>query len=236
MGTRLGPDEHLRRLALDVEAYTALLRQVDRSLPVTGCAPWTVEDLTRHLGSMHRWALVAARDGRDDPPVQNGPADPAALTRWFCEGGRSLVAILASLAPQAPCWTFAEPSRTAFWRRRQMLETAVHRWDAETAAGLAAHLDPAVAADGLDEVVDVLFPRQVRLGRARTPAQPVRLEATDVAGTWVVGDGTPVGAVSGPAASLLLLLWGRMTLEDGGLVADGDRAAVRASLERALTP
>ena len=50
------------------------------------------------------------------------------------------------------------PSPLAFWARRQAHETAIHRYDAQSAAAAArrapaAAFDPAFAADGVDELI-----------------------------------------------------------------------------------
>ena len=95
-----------------------------------------------------------------------------------------------------------------------MLETAVHRVDAERVLGPASPVDPALAADGVAEVVDVLHPRQLRLGRAAVPAAALRLTTDDGQGSWLVAGPSPVSEISGPAETLLLLVWGRTDLDD----------------------
>ena len=103
-----------------------------------------------------------------------------------------LDALTVALAePTRRCWTLAGPATAAWWRRRQALETAIHRVDAERALGPASPIDPALAADGVGEVVDVLHPRQVRLGRATEPAAALRLTTDDGSGTWLIAGPSP---------------------------------------------
>ena len=48
------------------------------------------------------------------------------------------------------------PDRAGFWARRQAQELAIHRWDAQTAAGEPRPIDRALAVDGIQEVFDIL--------------------------------------------------------------------------------
>ena len=76
-----------------------------------------------------------------------------------------------------------------------------------------------LAADGVDEVARMFYPRQVRLGRREPVPAPVLLRCTDVGCDVLLGDGEPVAVVAATAEALLLLLWGRRDL--ASLVADG---------------
>ena len=159
------------------------------------------------------------------------PPDDA-LAGWLREG---LDALMVALSDQGrPCWTLAGPATAAWWRRRQALETAIHRVDAERVLGPASPVDPALAADGVAEVVDVLHPRQLRLGRAAVPAAALRL-TTDGQGSWLVAGPSPATEISGPAETLLLLVWGRMDLDDPRLQVE-DRRRAQAVLAEPLTP
>ena len=160
------------------------------------------------------------------------PPDDA-LAGWLREG---LDALMVALSDQGrPCWTLAGPATAAWWRRRQALETAIHRVDAERVLGPASPVDPALAADGVAEVVDVLHPRQLRLGRAAVPAAALRLTTDDGQGSWLVAGPSPVTEISGPAETLLLLVWGRTDLDDPRLQVE-DRRRAQAVLAEPLTP
>jgi len=83
--------------------------------------------------------------------------------------------------------------------------------------------------------VDVLHPRQVRLGRAAVPAAALRLTADDGPGSCLVAGPSPTTDISGPAETLLLLLWGRTDLDDPRLQVE-DRRRAQAVLAEPLTP
>ncbi len=72
-------------------------------------------------------------------------------------------------------------------------------------------MPPAVRADTVDEVVTVMSPRQVSLGRCAPLPAALRLPATDTGRTWMPEHepGAPAVEVAGPAAALPLLLWRR---------------------------
>jgi len=118
------------------------------------------------------------------------------------------------------CWAFLPaPSPRAFWARRQAHETAIHRTDAELAAGSAPTFDGAFAADGLDELLFGFFARP-RGRLVADPAVRLGLRATDTGDAWTITIGpdarTTVRAaaeadciVSGTASDLYLLLWNR---------------------------
>jgi uncharacterized protein (TIGR03083 family) len=254
---------HLEQAAADV---VAVLETGVLDAPVPGCAPWRLTDLAHHLGGVHRWARTAVVDGRPDAKSVEAPTERAALVAWFREGADALLATLRETDPNASSWSFGPPPHTAsFWFRRQAHETAVHAGDAAASQGATRAYGTELALDGIDEVVGLFFPRQVRLGR--TPPLPTALALEPAeGGRWVLaGDGTGRGrqatasrptagrpggrragrlreasdsvpaVVSGPADALLLLLWHRTTLDDPRLAVSGDRAAAEAVLAAALT-
>jgi uncharacterized protein (TIGR03083 family) len=165
------------------------------------------------------------------------------LLAWYDEGAGRMLGLLARTDPEAPCWAFGpKPSTVRFWFRRQAHENAVHAWDAQAAVGPPPPIDPLLALDGIDEVVTMFFPRQVRL--ARIPPLDRSLGVRAGADGWVLaGDGTaypPVeraeAVVSGPAEALYLLLWRRIGLDDERLGLEGDPAAAAAVLGTAIVP
>jgi len=231
---------YLASLERDAAAFVALLREAEPDAAVPDCPGWQVADLAGHLGGVHRWARDAVLTGSpgDEP---TGPRERGDLVAWFSDGAALLLDTLTTTDPDTECWTFGPRPRTvSFWVRRQPHETAMHLRDLHRALGVQASLDPAFAADGVDEVVTVFFPRQVRLGRTPPLTAGVRLVATDVGASWVLaGDGTDAEAaydatVSGAAEDLLLWLWRRT----GGasLATAGDVSAVDAARATALTP
>jgi uncharacterized protein (TIGR03083 family) len=223
-------------------AFTAALRG-DLRRPVPGCPGWDLAALAGHLGGVHRWARDAITEGRPGELHETGPADPEQLRTWFAEGASALIETLHTTDPATPCWTFGPPPRTAsFWQRRMPHETTLHAWDAHAALAEDLPLDRDLALDGVDEVVTMFVPRQVRLGRLVPPAHAVELSATDAppgVGPWHLfsGEGRAADAsVAAPAATLLLLLWRRLPLDSDGVAVEGDEAGARQVLTAPLTP
>ncbi len=208
-----------------------------------------MRDLLRHLGYVHRWAAgyvgQARREMIEEPAeneiLQAGPAD-AKLLGWFRDGLGELVGTLRSACPGLTCWTFfAAPTPLSFWARRQAHETAIHRADAEGAAGdevpppgpsLVTAFPAAFAADGIDELLTGFAPR----ARFRAPAQDshprLQVRATDTGDEWLTEIGGRITArrladpdpadpdpaapalcvLAGPASDLYLVLWNRQRL------------------------
>ncbi|MDF2808965.1 MAG: hypothetical protein K0S43_3911 [Cellulosimicrobium sp.] len=231
------PLDHLALLSRLQDAFLAEIRDADPETPVPACAGWRVRDLVEHVGSVHNWAAAQARR-QQEAPLGPGPSD---LAPFYAEQAAELRTTLAALDPDAPAWTLLEtddPASTVrFWHRRQAHETLVHLHDLRAAVGSAVDdVDPTVWADTVDEVVTVMAPRQVRLGRAKPLALPVALRATDAGRSWVIGDGEPAATASAPARELALLLWGRLAPAAADVVVDGDADALLAALAGHITP
>ncbi len=100
-------------------------------------------------------------------------------------GCQSLARTLRTADPAVQCWTFLPaPSPRAFWARRQAHETAIHRADAQLAAGAVTPFPVEFAADGIDELIMGFFGR----GLADPPAgqRTLRVVAADAAATWLL--------------------------------------------------
>jgi uncharacterized protein (TIGR03083 family) len=221
--------DHLALLRRELGAFQGLLGG-DLTAPVAHCGDWTLRELTEHLGQGNLWAAVAVTEGRGDH--RPAPA-PAEIGGWFADSCTELTAAL-SADPDASAWTFSPPHTVGFWRRRRCHETVVHRWDAEHALGRAAALDPELCGDGIAEVIEVFVPRMVKRGLAAPPEASVRLAATDLDASWVLGPGSPTATLSGTAEELLLALWGRLPMPWDRVSGDAD--AARAALRGPLVP
>jgi len=226
--------EFLAFLRRDLDAFEACLRS-DLTTPIEHCGDWTLYDLADHLGNGNLWSAVAITEKHGKHKGAPAPRDPAELRRWFNETSETLLTALET-DPSTEAWTFYPPRTVAFWRRRRALETAVHRWDAEHATGAPSPLDPALAADGVSEAINDMFPRQVRLSRATAPDQAIRLVATDMPQTWTLGPGTPVATLHGPAPTLFLMLWKRVSPQTEAIEWEGDQKAALKVLDRPITP
>jgi uncharacterized protein (TIGR03083 family) len=204
--------------------------EVDLTAPVPAAPGWDTTELLRHTGLIHARTSVILRTGTlERPSRKNGmlPEPPAdGIPEWYRAALTELVGDLRALDdPDRPVYSFApDHQRAGFWPRRMAHETTVHRVDAEQAAGRPiGAIDPAFAVDGIDEVFSVFVPA---LGAGRSPAdgRTVHLHATDADGEWLIrfapgdvivetGHAKGDAAVRGPAADLLLWLWGRRPLD-----------------------
>ncbi|WP_018349688.1 maleylpyruvate isomerase family mycothiol-dependent enzyme [Longispora albida] len=205
----------------------------DLSAPVEHCGDWTLHDLASHLGNGNTWVVTAIRERRNDYPVTPAPRD--SIREWYESTCQELLTALES-DPATEAWTFFPPHTAGFWRRRRSLETVVHRWDAEHALGRPGPIDPALAADGIAEVLEVMVPRLVDRGRAEPRKHAVRLVATDTGQSWVLGPDEPVAQLSGASEDLLLGLWGRRELTGQHFTWEGDTYVAQEVLTGPLVP
>ena len=107
----------------------------------------------------------------------------------------------------------------------------MHRWDAERAVGLDPVIDPALAADGIDEYFALALPRLMSREGVVPPSGPLRVRTTDTGDSWDLlardgaihpaGDDEPAATITGSAEHVLLALWCR-PLPDGAVSVDGD--------------
>jgi uncharacterized protein (TIGR03083 family) len=207
-------------------------------LPVPSCPGWTVARVVEHTGKVHRHVADRVRRGSttaEDVVRVTAPEEPAVVP-WFEEGVAALVEVLASADLDRPVWNWSEtvPQTAAFWPRRMAQETAVHRTDVQLARGSADPIEPALAADGIDEFFEVCLPLDVDAFAGE--GETVVLRATDAPAEWAVralpggaeiSRGTspePAATIAGGASDLLLVLWRR--LGPGAVDLSGDRALV----------
>ncbi|GAB7187614.1 maleylpyruvate isomerase family mycothiol-dependent enzyme [Kitasatospora sp. Ki12] len=226
--------EHIDALRHEGTLLADAAARTDLSAPVPTCPDWQLRDLLRHTGHVHRWAaafpargLRAPLDEADEEAVVGPMPSDAALVDWFREGHAALVRTLAEAPADVECWTFLPaPSPLAFWARRQAHETAVHRHDADSAAGEPGPVvDTALALDGIDELLRGFMTR----GRATLHSdrpRTLRVRANDGPGSWhlaitqepltVTTGESPEPAdltLTGPADELYLLLWNRLSAD-----------------------
>ena len=207
-------------------------------LSVPWIPDWSARELVEHLGTVHRWATAILRAGHADHPPRESASlpHPDGLLDWYPGGFTELVATLRTTPPDAPAWHMspAAPQIAASWARRQAHELLVHRMDLESAAGVPhAPADPALTADGVDELLTIVVPRWAHTEPLISADARVAVTATDTGDTWTVTvrrgvvtaererSGMVDAQLSAPAGALLLHLWGR----PADVVVDGDPAA-----------
>ena len=234
-----GKEFFLDAVRREGELFLTTARAADLTAPVPPCPKWTVWDLVRHLGVVYHWQRTHFVRGETTEPAHDRVTAPegAAVFDWFAAEHAAVLDALAGLDPRTPAWNWSvRPETAAFWFRRMAHETAVHRWDAQSAAALPQPVEPLLAADGVSEVLEVFLPG----GRRKGPEDRdgvVRLVATDTGTEWAVRvRGTAVSvldtetvldpgpgaqaAAAGTASDVLLALWGRVPFDVLGVEGD----------------
>ena len=203
--------------------------------PVPSCPEWTVTDLLGHLGRIHRWVaglLVIRAEERGDHWSASAPPPPNELLDWFAEGAPMLADALTAAGPDAELWTWTDDKTAAFWARRQACETAIHRYDAQLAAGRSEPIERELAVDGVDEFLD-LIPYWPWAERVRGNGETMHLHCTDGDGEWLAqlnADGLIVTrehakgnvAARGSASDLMLFMYGRVPAYQLEVFGDAD--------------
>jgi uncharacterized protein (TIGR03083 family) len=248
---------HAEILGRTAELTEIINGDIERFVPT--CPGWTFKQLATHLGRGHRWAahLVATRADTFISPreVPDGklPADPALHAEWLNRGA-ALVVEAVTAAGTEPVWTFLGIRPAGFWARRRAHEAAVHLADAQLATGRDAGLPADLAADGIDEWLEIIAASSegpgdlviAQVAGLRGDGQTLHFHTTDDglsgAGEWMVrrtpsgitverGHGKADVAVRGPAATMLLVLMRRLPSSVQGIEVYGDDSLLTHWLE-----
>ncbi|MFE2098462.1 maleylpyruvate isomerase family mycothiol-dependent enzyme [Streptomyces sp. NPDC059468] len=260
--TLLTHDRYCDEIAHQVGQLRAVLTSgTDLAATVPTCPDWSLEDLVLHVGRALRWVdtLVRTRAKENIPqeqiPFGAGPeerGDAAALDKWLAETGELVVGALREAGPDTAVWSWIGMSDAAFWARRMTHEITVHRADATLTAGVPYEVAPEVAADALDEWLDIALFVQRHRGaegalRLDGPPRTIHLHATDsdpaLHAEWIVelaadgvswrrGHEKATVALRGPLTPLLLAFYRRLPLDAPGLEVLGEREVLEFWLER----
>lgn len=201
--------------------------------PVPTCPGWTVLDLVAHQGMVHRWATEVVRgvpreQWRPDRQVEEEGRAAADVLDWFDEGLVDLLNALARAPEDLDVFFFLKdaPRPREAWARRQCHETSIHAVDAMAArlgrmpVARETWIRPALAADGIDELVRGFVPRRSAKLRSERPIT-VHVRPSDAQQSWTmrVGadavvtelglHGIPGATCEGTATQLYLGLWNR---------------------------
>jgi uncharacterized protein (TIGR03083 family) len=136
--------------------FVRALMKGDPEAQVPTCPNWTLLDLVKHHGTgMGFWTHVLCEGtGRPKPAIEDEPGP--APTLWFTQIASGLVAEFRATPPDTEVWTWSPDDQSArFAARRVAHETAVHRYDAQTAAGKTEPIDVSLAADGIEEIFEM---------------------------------------------------------------------------------
>ncbi|PRX98897.1 maleylpyruvate isomerase family mycothiol-dependent enzyme [Allonocardiopsis opalescens] len=233
-----------------------LLGGADLSAPVPTCPGWSLADLLRHIGGNLRTVGTAVRTGRpvDDPATQvaelDGPSGTGlgALAPWLTEAADAFAAAVRAAEPAATATVWGFGDRVDGWARRAAHDIAVHRADAALAIGADYALAPELAADAVDELLDMaaagMFPGLERLAEH---GSALHLHATDTVpelrAEWLLEFGAEGfgwrrahqradTAVRGPLTELLLVLYRRRPATTDRVEVIGSAPLLDAWLQR----
>jgi uncharacterized protein (TIGR03083 family) len=261
--TLLAHDRYCDEIAHQVGLLRAVVTSgADLTTTVPTCPDWSLEQLVLHMGGALRWSgtLVRTRAQENVPdgqvPRGDGPetaGDAAALDAWLGEAGESVVGALREAGPDAKVWSWAGPRTSGFWARRMTHEITVHRADATLAAGLPYEVAPDIAADAIDEWLQIVqwaqrnHPHEAE-GELRGSGRGIHLHATDAPpglnAEWIVelttdgvvwrrGHEKATVALRGPLTCVLLAFYRRLPLDSVELEILGERELLEFWLERA---
>jgi uncharacterized protein (TIGR03083 family) len=266
--TLLGHDRYCDEVITQTDLLRDVLKGADLSVIVPTCPDWTLAQLVRHIGGNLRAAEMAVRTGtavvepHKQVPEWGGPAgdDPAALDAWLAEGAARFADTLRTAGPDAEAQVWMFQRSTAFWARRAANDLVIHRADAAgtvhadstTGSERAYTVAPEVAADAIDELLELISDPQVAaaspsLAELRGPGKSIHLHATDtVAGsaaewlielgtdgfTWRHGHEKATVALRGPLADVLRVFYRRLPADSERVEVLGEAALLDFWLER----
>ena len=252
---RLEYPAYLDHIRTESARFRAVLTDCDPTARVPACPDWNAADLVWHLAGVQLfWAKVVRHRpaSPDDPaiadePEAQRPDSYAELLDTFDDFSHALVTELERAGPTAQAWHWSPEQTVGTSYRRQAHEALIHRLDAEQTAGAVTPLDPTLAADGVLELLEVMYGGEPPAwGRVEHSPSRVAVELTDTSDVFwvepctffgtepesgknydgphllVVADpGRPADAtIRGTAADLDAWLWSRR--DDAGIEVSGD--------------
>ncbi|MDT5329414.1 MAG: hypothetical protein QOF31_711 [Mycobacterium sp.] len=251
---KLDFSRHCAEIVTQTSSLTGHLDGADVTVAVPSCPGWNVSQLARHVDGGLRWAREIVATRASEPPsdvalrdLSGATADdPDILRASLTEAAEELAATLTEAGPDAQMWCPVDGGGSAFYARRFAYETAMHRADAALALGAKFVLDPDVAADVIDEWMELgslpfHFEVHPWMRELLAPGRTIGLHATDTDAHWLLdltGDviawqrahGPAAADIRAPVTDLLLTIYRRRPV--AGLDVTGDANLVDFWLER----
>ncbi|MGI8577062.1 MAG: maleylpyruvate isomerase family mycothiol-dependent enzyme [Nocardioidaceae bacterium] len=222
------PLNYLDHIRNESRRFADCLNAADPQAPVPCCPDWTAADLLWHLTEVQLFWAVIVRDRLSSPAASEAakPDRPDAyqdLMALFGDATAQLTAALDSTSDDTAVWSWSTDQTAGFVRRRQAHEALIHRLDAEQTVGEVTDFDAALACDGVDEALRVMYgglPAWARF--APDDEMTTRVRAADSGAEWtlVLGRATGTSPDSGTSYD-----------EDSLRVVDDPNAAVSCTVE-----
>ena len=251
------PLDLLEDIRRESDRFHAVLSSCDPGARVPACPEWDAADLLWHLTDVQWfWTRVITTRPAAPPEDLEHPARPESydeLLSGFAAQSAALVEALAEAGPDAEAWHWSAVQTAGTSYRRQAHEALIHRLDAEQTAGQVTPLDPALAADGVLEALDVMYGGEhpdfvgagahVAIGLTDTGdtivLEPGRIEAGRHTGPHLVvrsASAPALATVTGTAADVDAWLWHRVpdsavTFSGSPELLEAFRAAVSPPLD-----
>jgi uncharacterized protein (TIGR03083 family) len=247
-------ERHCAEIVAQTSLLIGHLTGADVTVPVPSCPGWNISQLARHVDGGQRWAREIVATRSSEPPSDVALRDlssatndqPEALAASLAEAAKALAAALTEAGPDAQMWCPVGDGGAAFYARRFAYETAMHRADAALALGVDYTLDLDVAADGIDEWMELgclpfHFDVHPWMRELLGPGRTIGLHATDTDAHWLLdltgdviawrrADEPAAATLEAPVTDLLLTIYRRRPVT--GLDVTGDAKLVDFWLER----
>jgi uncharacterized protein (TIGR03083 family) len=258
--TPVGHDRYCDEIITQTDALRNLLGAADLSVTVPTCPDWTLADLVRHIGGNLRSVETAVRNREhacviDEQTPRAGEPDgddPTLLDAWLAEVAERFAETLRKAGPDAEAQVWGFQKSTAFWARRATHDLVIHRADAAATVGSDYTVSPELAADAIDELLELVSDPKVadsspRLAELRGPGKSIHLHATDtgpeLAAEWLIelgadgfswhrGHQKATVALRGPLADLLRVFYRRLPPSSHRVEVLGEAALLDLWLER----
>lgn len=183
--------DYLAHLGRESARFAEAIAAAPPAAAVPPCPEWTADDLLWHLAWVQRWWATIVRDNLAGPDARRlmpeRPSSRPGLLEFYQRASRDLQQVLGAMSADAPAWTWSDDHTVGFIRRKQAHEALIHRIDAEVAAGNRTPMDPRLSADGVDEVLRVMYSGVPEWGSfAGDESKVLRLRATDTGDSWLI--------------------------------------------------
>jgi uncharacterized protein (TIGR03083 family) len=199
--------DYLTHLARDSARFVEVLRQAPAGARVPTCADWDADNLLWHLTTVQWfWGMIVGRAltaSADVEALEHNarPGDREELIASFRRASDDLVRHLRAAPPDMPAWTWSDEQSVGFIRRRQAHEALIHRLDAELTVSDRTPMDAGLSADGVDEILRVMYGSTRSRGHFTPDATgTVRVRGTDMARSWLLTLGQLTGTDDDDAA------------------------------------